>query len=128
MKAPQVGNSVHYVSHGTPTLPDGTQAYTSQCRAARITEVGGWVTTEVEEFPRVEVITPGDLRSRMVRQEWDPSLVGLEVANPTGLFFHSLAGGAALTTLGGRASRVPGPAMDGFTPEELGTGAVNSDD
>ncbi len=80
---------MHYVSHGTPILPDGTQAYTSQCRAARITEVGGWVTAETEEDSRAADAP----RRRILHQEWDPSLVGLEVATPTGLFFHSLAGG-----------------------------------
>lgn len=36
---PSVGRMVHYVSHGSPVQPDGTQRYTSQCRAAVITEV-----------------------------------------------------------------------------------------
>ncbi len=34
---PTVGCIVHYVSHGSPVLPDGTQRYTSQCRAAIVT-------------------------------------------------------------------------------------------
>lgn len=37
---PSVGRVVHYVSHGTPVREDGSQAYTAQCRAAIITEVG----------------------------------------------------------------------------------------
>lgn len=37
---PSVGRIVHYVSHGSPVLPDGSQTYTAQCRAAIITEVG----------------------------------------------------------------------------------------
>ena len=37
---PTVGRIVHYVSHGTPVRGDGTQAYTAQCRAAIITEIG----------------------------------------------------------------------------------------
>lgn len=36
---PSVGRIVHYVSHGSPVREDGTQAYTSQCRAAIVTEV-----------------------------------------------------------------------------------------
>lgn len=64
-EAPGVGTAVHYVSHGTPIRPDGTQAYTSQCRAADITEVDAEA----------------------------PELVGVLVKNPTGLFFHPLAGG-----------------------------------
>ena len=60
---PSVGRVAHYVSYGTPPAADGTQAYTSQCRAATITEVG------------------------------EDGTVGLCVQNPTGLFFHSLADG-----------------------------------
>jgi hypothetical protein len=30
---------VHYVSHGTPVQPDGSQAFASECRAAVVTEV-----------------------------------------------------------------------------------------
>lgn len=37
---PSVGRVVHYVSHGTPPRADGSQAYTSECRAAVITQVG----------------------------------------------------------------------------------------
>lgn len=59
-----IGEVAHYVSHGTPLRPDGTQAYPAQCRAATITEV-----------------TPGG------------EMVGLAVVNPTGLFFRSLADG-----------------------------------
>lgn len=62
---PSPGRVVHYVSHGTPVRPDGTQAFTSQCRAATVTEVD-----------------PGD-----------PAVVGLAVTNPTGLFFHPLSDG-----------------------------------
>jgi hypothetical protein len=55
---PSIGRVVHYVSYGTPK-----GEYTSQCRAATITEVG------------------------------PDNLVGLCVQNPTGLFFHPLAAG-----------------------------------
>lgn len=34
-----VGETVHYVSHGSPVRADGTQEYTSQCRAAIVTDV-----------------------------------------------------------------------------------------
>lgn len=37
-REPRVTDPVHYVSHGSPVRPDGTQAYTSQCRAAIVTE------------------------------------------------------------------------------------------
>jgi len=62
-QVPSVARTVHYVSHGTPVRADGTQAFTAKCRAATITEVG------------------------------EDGTVGLMVANPTGLFFHSLADG-----------------------------------
>lgn len=58
MQNPSVGRDVHYVSHGTPSRPDGTQAYESACRAAKITQVNSDGT------------------------------VGLCVINPTGLFFQ----------------------------------------
>jgi hypothetical protein len=61
---PTVGRTVHYVSHGTPLLPDGTQAYTAQCRAAIVTAV---------EDPA------GDAGG---------GIVSLCVLNPTGLFFN----------------------------------------
>jgi hypothetical protein len=38
---PSVGRIVHYVSHGTPVRENGSQAYTTQCRAAIVTEVSG---------------------------------------------------------------------------------------
>lgn len=57
-QVPSVGRVVHYVSHGTPIQPDGTQAFTAQCRAAVVTEVG------------------------------EDGAVGLCVLNPTGQFFQ----------------------------------------
>lgn len=36
---PSVSRIVHYVSHGSPALPDGTQEYASECRAAMVTLV-----------------------------------------------------------------------------------------
>lgn len=59
---PSVGRIVHYVSHGTPRSPDGSQAFGSECRAAIVTEV-------------LEV-APGSAGE-----------VGLCVLNPTGQFF-----------------------------------------
>lgn len=56
---PSVGRIVHYVSHGTPPRNDGTQAYTSQCRAAIITEAN---------HPQKPI--------------------GLAVLNPTGIHFN----------------------------------------
>ena len=56
--APSVGRIVHYVSYGSPVQADGSQTYTSECRAAIITEVN---TSDT---------------------------VGLCVLNPTGQFFN----------------------------------------
>lgn len=82
MKGPRatVGRAVHYVSHGTPVRPDGTQEYVATCRAATVTEVN------VEE----------------------PHQVGLSVQNPTGLFFRPLTeGGAFLYDAHGAACSLP---------------------
>jgi|SRR5581483_6549151 len=57
MPAPTIGRIVHYVSYGTP----GGE-YTSECRAA--------VITELTSDPR------------------HPHQVGLAVLNPTGMFFN----------------------------------------
>lgn len=60
---PSVGRVVHYVSHGSPGLPDGTQRYGPACRAAVITVAyeGDWPETG--------------------------PVVGLAVLNPEGMFF-----------------------------------------
>lgn len=66
---PSVGRIVHYVSHGTPTQPDGTQAYTSVCRAAIVTAVDSYQPP----------------------QDTDEVFVGhvdLCVLNPEGMFFN----------------------------------------
>lgn len=65
MVVPSVGRIVHYVSHGTPVRPDGTQAFPAKCRAA--------IVTEVSDNP--------------------DGPIGLCVLNPTGQFFHSIANG-----------------------------------
>ena len=62
---PAPGRIVHYVSVGSPVLPDGTQKFKSLCRAA--------IVTEVDQVDRTHV--------------------GLCAINPTGFFFHSLADG-----------------------------------
>ena len=45
MRSPTIAAIVHYVSHGTPTRADGTQAYPSTCRAAIVTAVNDDETT-----------------------------------------------------------------------------------
>lgn len=79
---PTVGRSVHYVSYGTP---DGE--YTSQCRAATVTEVGQWVTvntTTPESFSTSE-----GRPIRHLEQWWYDDALCLTVHNPTGVFFNS---------------------------------------
>lgn len=84
---PSVGRVVHYVSHGTPPRADGSQMYTSQCRAATVTEVGQWVSVSAtipDSFSRSE--------GRPIRnvEDWFfDDAVALQVANPTGMFFNS---------------------------------------
>lgn len=68
---PSVGRIVHYVSYGTP----GGE-YTSQCRAA--------VVSEVQRQETANSPVP------------DGRIVGLVVLNPTGQFFHSLADGGCV--------------------------------
>lgn len=77
---PRVGLVVHYVSEGSPVRSDGSQKYLRACRPSTVTEVGAWVTTNVE--------TSDDGLVRGVRQEWNPTAVGLHVVNPTGQFFR----------------------------------------
>ena len=65
MIQPTVGRIVHYTSHGSPVLPDGTQIYKSVCRAAIVT--GDHVfDSEAGDF-----MTP------------------LAVLNPEGMFFQA---------------------------------------
>lgn len=85
MKPVKLGESVHYVSHGTPVREDGTQAFTSVCRSAIVTEVGAWATDAV----RYRGSETGPVE-RVVEQHWDEYAIGLTVFNPTGLFMHSL--------------------------------------
>jgi len=70
-REPQIGDSVHYASHGSPVRPDGTQAYTSQCRAAIVT-----ATYDEQNPPPDPECPPG--------AGW----VGLAVLNPSGMFFR----------------------------------------
>lgn len=75
---PSVGRVVHYVSHGTPVSPSGTQAFQSQCRAAIITEVAAQGQT---------LLTEADGREHSS----DEVVVGLCVLNPTGIFLRRAA-------------------------------------
>jgi hypothetical protein len=61
---------VHYVSFGTPR-----GEYPSCCRAAIVTEVGGWVDVQTTDT------APG---LRTVRQRFEPLALALAVETPTG--------------------------------------------
>lgn len=63
-RQPSVGDTVHYMSHGSPVQPDGTQRYLPECRAAIITAV---------EDPAGEA---------------GGGIVSLTVFNPEGLHFN----------------------------------------
>ena len=67
MTAPYLGAPLHYVSQGSPVLPDGGQVYPSVCRLANVTEC-------------------------LVLAE---HRVGLVVLNPTGFFFRPLSEGGS---------------------------------
>ena len=69
---PAIGRAVHYVSFGTP----GGE-YGKCCRAATITDIGGWRTTITQQ---------DDETHRILHQKWDPDMMGLVVHNPTGTF------------------------------------------
>lgn len=75
---PSVSRMVHYVSFGTP----GGE-YPSVCRAAVITQVGGWVTIDEEHFK----VDGGD-EQRILTQKWVGDVCALNVLNPTGEFFN----------------------------------------
>jgi hypothetical protein len=66
---PSVGRIVHYVSHGTPVLPDGSQAHPSVCRAA--------IITATDSAPH-DVPEPGQV------------FASLAVLNPEGMFFNPM--------------------------------------
>lgn len=74
---PSVGRIVHYVSHGSPVRPDGSQAFTPECRAAIVAEA----------YPAAG----GGLLSGGEVQEQEAQQCALVVLNPTGLFFKDAA-------------------------------------
>lgn len=61
MQQPTVGRTVHYVSHGSPVQPDGSQRYAPERRAAIITAAADPLDNDAN--------------------------VSLAVFNPTGIFF-----------------------------------------
>jgi hypothetical protein len=97
---PTVGRIVHYVSYGTP----GGE-YTSQCRAAIITEVGAWVT--VDDVKAASYSTSEGRPIRTLEQWFYADAVALSVFNPTGMFFNG-AGTVACKYDEGGTSDTPG--------------------
>lgn len=69
--SPRIGDTVHYVSHGSPVRADGTQAFTKECRAAIVTAIPQMLSEGPNTGPAGYTPT-----------------VSLCVLNPTGLFFH----------------------------------------
>lgn len=80
MTTPRIGDTIHYTSHGTPVLEDGTQAFPSVCRAATVTEL-------ITDHPR-HLVDP-----RLAAGPNPNLTIGAVVNNPTGQFFHSLDNG-----------------------------------
>lgn len=78
---PSVGRIVHYVSRGSA---DG--AYTPECRAAVIAEVGAWVTVDTSKPSSYS--TSEGRPIRRLEQWWYEDAVALAVINPTGVFFN----------------------------------------
>jgi hypothetical protein len=78
-----VGRVVHYQAPG-----DRTGRFPPACRAATITEVGGWMRVDgvgPPDRPGPEVAA-GTIRT--VVERWDPEACTLHVANPTGIFLN----------------------------------------
>ena len=93
MPLPVLNDRVHYTSYGS----QGGR-YRSVCRAADVTEVGGWITDpDHVDVPEV------DGASRV--QHWHPDAATLLVKNPTGWFLNPCPRG-----LPGYAAGDTGPA------------------
>jgi hypothetical protein len=90
---PAVGRICHYVSHGSPVREDGTQAYTPQCRAAVIAEVGAWLDTRVPDYGDID--SDGRMTRHVIQTRYDDAC-SLVVLNPTGAFFGAGELGACL--------------------------------
>lgn len=79
---PSVGRAAHYVSFGTP----GGE-YTSQCRAATITEVGAWITVDSK---KADSYSASEGRPIRFAEQWFyADACALTVDNPTGQFFNT---------------------------------------
>jgi hypothetical protein len=88
-RKPRVGDDVHYVSHGSPVLADGTQVHTSACRAAKVTKA------------------------------WSADMVSLFVMNPTGTFHDSSVRYDSGTFAGPAREALPGAPLPLITCDDL---------
>jgi hypothetical protein len=82
-QVPSVGRVVHYQAPG-----DSTGRFPPACRAATITEVGGWVRVDgagPPDRPGPEVAA-GTIRT--ITERWEPEACTLHVTNPTGVFLN----------------------------------------
>lgn len=84
---PSVGRAVHYVSHGSPIRADGSQAFTSRCRAATVTEVGQWIAVSIKQPPSFDRSEGRPIRE--VEEWFFDDALAMKVENPTGLFFNT---------------------------------------
>ncbi|WP_282203880.1 hypothetical protein [Kitasatospora fiedleri] len=75
---PTVGRVVHYHSHGSPVLEDGSQRYESRPRAAIVTDVPRYLTAEPYDG------CPNGKLDHEDRPMW---IASLAVLNPTGVHF-----------------------------------------
>jgi hypothetical protein len=90
-RAPQLRlhSPVHYVAYGTPA-----GEYPSTCRAASVTQVGGWRTITDQRVAPADSDTAaeeerlGHPLARTLSQVWDAEIAALHVNNPTGVFMH----------------------------------------
>jgi hypothetical protein len=83
---PIIGDTVHYVAYGTP----GGE-YAQACRAATVTQLGGWIDVHESLFPIATPDEPDDHGMyRTLRQRWDPTALGVCVLNPGGMFFNTI--------------------------------------
>lgn len=64
MTTPRIGDTVHYRSHGSPVLNDGTQTYPDRCRAAIVTD-----TTDIPDIIIVCVLNPTGIHHDKVRHD-----------------------------------------------------------
>lgn len=106
---PSVGRVVHYVSHGTPIRPDGTQAYTAKCRSAEITEVEGGKVGLFVKNPTGQFTHPIDARGGACRYEAYDCAAADRGPMPNGGTWHWPGRVAVPAVEPGQTGKRPGP-------------------